>query len=187
MNQILTFVGNWPVEFQIFALSIIVAIVGRWLSPRARVKWGKMHGWSFAYRKSEQEIDHIFVATYMISNQGRGIAKNIEMTFDINPGNFSIWPKRKYDQKINPDGSLTILFGDLGRLQFIGVETQTINYEDAATSVIYDGMTAEQIEFWPQPLHAKWKILTAFICMVVGFSAMLYAFWKFIAIILGFD
>ena len=186
IDQFSTWVANLPVEFRIFALSIIVTIVGRWLTPRARVKWGKMHGWSFNYRKNETELDTIIVATYMISNQGRGVARNIEITFGMNPGNYNIWPKRKYQENINPDGSLTILLGDLGHQQFIGVETQTIDYEESVNSVIYDGITAEQIGFLPQPLHEKWKLYTVFVCMVVGFSAIIYAFLSVISIILGF-
>jgi hypothetical protein len=99
------------------ALTVVISLVARALSPRSRIKWGVSHGFSFGVQQ-DTGIVSFNTLTVFIQNTGRAPAEGVEVHFNYQPEHLQIWPTLNYTTVTNPEGRFTLVVNDLAPKEY---------------------------------------------------------------------
>ena len=166
--------GGLPTQIQALFIGAILTGIGQLLRPKAKVRWGELHRWGFTFTEKDGTRRDIYVSTFIVNNLGRANAINIDINFARQPHNFALWPTRRFSQAQNPDGSFSITIPELGKREFVGIETQSLGIQDQISSVTFGGTLAKTNRYWPQIVWPQWAAYIVLALLFVGVSAVGY-------------
>ncbi len=156
-------------------LSIVIAIVGRVISPRGRVKWAVTHQYSFlthpnppssapqqpsapssAAPQTTQPV-LVHTRTIWVQNVGRATVEDIEIIFNYRPHHFEIWPQRQFRETTNPAGNLLISVNGLNPREWITITMLNVGVQlPLVTNVRWKGGVAREAPMAPQEILPRW-------------------------------
>jgi len=168
-----------------------------WLfQRRVRLTWGVTHrfihtilnkqaqtnnhqGIQADKEKVEEEPDWTRMAVesaeYIIFNDGRKPATNLEATFNYQPASFEVWPQRAYTTEVNPNGKLIVRFEGLAPKEQFTIHMLNINEATPnllglrCSEVTAKGIETRPMRVWP----TAFNFFIACV-MVLGFFAMFF-------------
>ncbi|QOV68205.1 hypothetical protein [Citrobacter sp. BDA59-3] len=176
---------------EIFSLLVPVftLIINKFFKNNAKVVYGELHQFTFLVNEKfidgngdealEKKVVH--TQSYIIVNEGREPATNLEIIFNYAPQQLNIWPVRPYTQKLNDDGRYIMVFDFLATNELTRCEIMSINEQlpELLSVRSKEGM-AKMVGLIPQkvlnPLFIKFMGLLVFI----GAATLVY----FIVIVL---
>jgi hypothetical protein len=139
-----------PYAAQIVAagLTAVIALIGYWLQPRVKLRWGLSHGYMHRVnipaptQPAQQDgpqtdqvgppqprVLFIHTASHLIVNAGRATATQVEVTFNYPPTSFEIWPQRQFQVTPNPNGRFVVRFDTLSPKERLSLNVLTLDQD----------------------------------------------------------
>jgi hypothetical protein len=114
-------------------------------------------------------------SSFFLSNAGREVAEKVEVVFNWKPLCINLWPARHYEERIEPDGRFSMIFGSLSPREYIGIEMFSIN-KDVPVLIVArcDQCVAQFINMVPQPIVQAWKNRLAIFLVFAGVAISIY-------------
>ncbi|GLK67024.1 hypothetical protein [Hansschlegelia plantiphila] len=165
--------------------STLLAIVGKLLSARARLRWGRVHYNHFMIKNKDGGLSAVVTANYTISNTGRAAAKEIEVSFNWEPEHYEVWPHKEYSTSKREDGRFIIKVPRINIAESVNIAI--INAGNTAPDLTYIGHnegSVKEIPIFPQRVWPQKVAYASAALMLVGLMTILY--WIFRGIIAVF-
>jgi hypothetical protein len=109
-------------------LTALIALVGRFLTPRGRIAWGVFHEHLFvAPEKVSGAIRRVYTRYIWVQNIGRATADGVEVVFNYSPQHFEVWPQRQFERQTNAQGNTILRFPELSRGEHFGVSLLSVD------------------------------------------------------------
>ncbi|MBG6203071.1 hypothetical protein IWQ48_004228 [Labrenzia sp. EL_13] len=174
------FFGQYGAQFVSFGLAIVLAIARYFLQPKVKLVWGLSHG--FMHRvtlenTSDEEVDHIPICTnyHLLSNNGRGVATDVEVTFNYIPKNLEVWPERQFETSVNPNGRFIVKFGSIAPQEQVSLNVLMLHGEAPnILSVRSNETTGKLIPLIVNRLFPRWVYALLTALLVLGFASFIY-------------
>ncbi|WP_422037611.1 hypothetical protein [Roseibium sp.] len=172
--------GQYGAQFVSFGLAIVLAIAQYFLQPKVKLVWGLTHGFMHKVtleQTSEEEADHIAICTnyHLLSNNGRGVATDVEVTFNYIPKNFEVWPQRQFETSVNPNGRFIVKFGSIAPREQISLNVLMLHGETPSIlSVRSNEATGKLIPLIVNRRFPRWLYVVVGALLVLGFASFIY-------------
>lgn len=179
--------GDPQAQAQIYSViaSIVLAIVAKFLSSKARILWGRAHQNHFMIKGKDGNLSAIVTANYTISNVGRATAKEIEVSFNWQPEHYEVYPHIEYTTLVREDGRFIIKIPRISASQSVSVAIINAGNESPnLTHLGIDEGSVKEIALFPQRIFPKPLAYSATALMLVGIMTCLY--WMFRIVISAF-
>jgi hypothetical protein len=175
-------------------LTAVIALVGYWLQPRVKLRWGLSHGYDHRVivpappqppqhqgQPAQQvgppqpQIIFIHTASHLIVNDGRATATQVEVTFNFVPASLEIWPQRQFQTAPNPNGRFVVRFDSLSPKERLTVNVLTAD-RDAPDllSVRASEIMGKQINYAPSPVLSRGVIILLWALIFLGTATVIY-------------
>jgi hypothetical protein len=185
-------------------LSIVIAIIGRIVTPRGRVKWAVTHQYTFLTRANPPQPPPtqqpappatgtqvvpaataqlaqpllVFTRTIWVQNVGRAAVDDVEIIFSNRPHHFEVWPQRLYREDNNPAGNLAIRLNGLNPREWVTITMLNVAVQlPLVTNVRWKGGVATEAPMAPQQVFPRLVRL-----LVAGLMLSGIAFWLYLIV-----
>ncbi len=180
----MSFLQTYSREIVSLCVPLVATLVANAFRARAKLIWSE----HISRVMISEELVHVEVgppakrtlvirtSSLFVQNLGRDASTEIEIVFNWKPLHFNLWPQRLFEQQINPDNRFIVKLPNLAPKEFVGLDLLTVNSEMPLLIQVrsLQGI-AKRIETMQQPVHPKWKLVTAGYLMFMGAVATIYA------------
>jgi hypothetical protein len=153
------------------------------IKPRAKLIWTSPRSFTFLVqepvRNAQGDIlrptQTVHTASIKVINIGRDTAHKVELVFNWKPPHLNLWPVRSYDERTDADERHMLIFENLAPKEELGFEIMAINHQlPALLQVRSAECLAKNVSLMWYPSVPNWRIKTARILVLLGFSAAVY-------------
>lgn len=167
----------------------VTGFVGWLFTAKGRLFYGVSH--RHMYRVPDLQSGGFFpVRTQQIwlQNFGRGTLTDIEVLLNYKPQHYEIWNPRQYEEKVMPDGRVSILIPSM-----LGRETLTLSIIDTIHDipVVLDVRSqsglGRHMNMFPVVRLPSWIYYILWILILAGVSSLIFAALHFTGILEAFQ
>lgn len=165
----LSIAQSYSKELAALAAVLITWALNRYARPRARLLYSVRHAFTYLLEEPFRDADgnivaerqSINTASFVISNDGRDTAKNVEIVFNWRPMFMNVWPARHFEHRLSDHNRYSLLFASLAPKENINVELIGINAAlPELVTVRSDEVIAQERAMMLQPVLPNWKVFT---------------------------
>ncbi|WP_455176908.1 hypothetical protein [Azospirillum melinis] len=168
-----------------FASSIIVGLIVPRLQPKASIRYSVKHAFNFFVEAANNNQSFIVqTRSVLITNNGRGTAKDVEIVLAFRPDMFKVWPPCFYASGINDENYFFIKIPRMTNktshsLEILQIRNNEKNIDPPnVISVTHEGGSAQPIEVQAQPIITKRVRYIALFLMFLGAAFCFYAVYS---------
>lgn len=119
------------------ASPFVTVALNRLFTPSVKLFHSVTHGFHYLINEPLKDKDgneirpsqSVAVQSISISNAGRVPAKNLEIVFNWKPNYINVWPVRRFQEHIHPDGRYSVHLENLAPKEVFGLELLSVNAE----------------------------------------------------------
>lgn len=113
--------------------------------------------------------------SFIIKNDGRESAENVELVFNWKPMCLNLWPVRHYEEHNEPDKRHVLIFDSFAAKEVLYIEVLSVN-EDLPNLVTVrsSNCIAQNINMYPQPIVSNTLRNLVAVLLFLGLAAAVY-------------
>jgi hypothetical protein len=176
-------VTDYGKEIVALLVPFITWVLNVGIKPRAKLIWASPHSFTFLVQEPLldaqgnvlQPSQKVQTASIKVINTGRDTAHKVELVFNWKPPHMNLWPVRSYEEKSDGDHRHMLIFENLAPKEELGFEIMSINHDLPALLQIRSAeCIATQVGLTWYASVPNWRIKTARLFVLLGFSAAIY-------------
>ncbi|RSZ40244.1 hypothetical protein EJO66_08920 [Variovorax beijingensis] len=180
----MTFLESWGKEVVALLVPVVTWILNVGIKSKAKLLWAKPHSFTFLIAEPQivdgqkvADLQNVYTASYRLVNTGREAATNVQVVFNWKPRYVNVWPIRKYEESVDPDGRCTFTFSSFAPKEEGGFEVMSINAAlPEIVSVRSDQCVAQVVGMRWTRWVPQWRItFVQFLCFL-GLATLVYGF-----------
>jgi len=176
-------VADYGKEIVSLLVPFVTWLLNVGIKPRAKLIWTSPHSFNFLVQEPLRDAQGgvlrptqmVHTASIKVINTGRDTAHKVELVFNWKPPYLNLWPVRSYEEKTDGDNRHMLIFENLAPKEELGFEIMSINQDLPALLQV---RSAECLAKNVRPMWfasvPSWRIKTARILILLGFSAAVY-------------
>lgn len=176
-------VADYGKEIASLLVPFVTWLLNVGIKPRAKLIWTSPHSFNFLVQEPLRDAQGnilrptqtVHTASIRVINIGRDTAHKVELIFNWKPPYLNLWPVRSYEKKSDGDKRHMLIFENLAPKEELGFEIMSINHDlPALLQVRSAECLARNVSLMWFASVPSWRIKTARIFMLLGFSAAVY-------------
>ena len=177
------FVQTYAKEIVAILVPIITFGLNRIFRAPAKLQIANPHNFTFLvpqplFDAQGQQISPnqtVHTSSFMLKNDGKETAENVEWVFNWKPACINIWMSRKYTEHVDQDGRYIMVFPSLAPGEYLGCELMAINAQNPQLiQVRSDQCVAQNITMYPQPVATNTQRRIFLVLVFAGLAAIVY-------------
>lgn len=178
------FFRTYGKELIALAVPLLTWALNTFFKSRTRLLVANPHAFTFLVQEPLSDpqgqlispTQTINTCAFALLNAGKETATRVEVVFNWQPKCLNIWPPRRYQGQVEPDGRYTVTLDSLAPREDVGFHVFSINSDLPAFILARcDQCLAQPIQMAPQPVVSAWRRRTLVFLAFTGLASVVYA------------